>query len=281
METSSTRIKEEGGVKTLPQEVLEKLQKLSPEEIERVISSVKKELKCDICEKSFKLPNNLIRHRRSHVSNFECEDCGHITNRKDNLERNRRLKHGKRKRKREEEKRDSGAEKKTRDVPATNGERYDLIHFIKEKKQQITELLLDKNEANNIKYFFNVQVCIIKYLADGTYEEALPHFRIRIKTLLSTRENFEHELNESFQKIFSSMEEFIRNGSGWQLEEVLLLDVTITKYKPLGGGSYMVLPVSLAKSHSLVNVINTDERYLVWSVLASLHYDKERKIRKR
>ncbi|CAC5387028.1 unnamed protein product [Mytilus coruscus] len=118
---------------------------------------------------------------------------------------------------------------------------------------------------------------MIKYLADGTYEEALPHFRSRMKTLLSTRENFEHELNKSFQKIFSSMEEFIRNGSGWQLEEVLQLDVTITKYKPLGRGSYMLLPVSLAKSHSLVNVTNTDERCLVWSILASLHYDKERK----
>ncbi|CAC5423379.1 unnamed protein product [Mytilus coruscus] len=154
------------------------------------------------------------------IQKYECEDCGHITNIKDNLERHRRLTHGIRKRKEKEDKRDSkeienSAEdekeqvsntsvplqrttainenvEKIEIVPATNGERYDLIHFIKEKKEQITELLLEKSEANNIKYFFNVQVRMVKYLADGTYEEALPHFRSRMKTLLSTRENFKH-----------------------------------------------------------------------------------------
>ncbi|CAC5379508.1 KRAB [Mytilus coruscus] len=176
MQTGSTQIKEEGGMKTLPQE-----------EIERVISSLKKEFKCDICEKSFKHLKSLTRHRKSHDSKYECEDCGHITNRKDNLERHRRLMHGIRKRKEREDKRDSSAQKKkpravenkpaediengaedkkeqvsntpeplqrttainenvekTEIVPATNDERYDLIHFIKEKKDQINELLLEK-----------------------------------------------------------------------------------------------------------------------------------------
>ena len=170
----------------------------------------------------------------------------------------------------------NGAVEKVELFPTTNDERYDLIHFIKEKKEQIKMLLVEKSKESNIKFFFTVQIRMIKYSPDGTYEETHPHFRSKMKLLLQTHENLDHDMNESFQKIFTSMEEFISNGSGWQLEEVIRMDVTMTKYKPLGGGSYMQLPLSLIRSNSLLNVKNYDNRCLMWAVLSSLHYREER-----
>ncbi|CAG2250936.1 unnamed protein product [Mytilus edulis] len=66
-------------------------------------------------------------------------------------------------------------------------------------------------------------------------------------------------------------DQFIKNGSGWQLEEVLQLDLCVTKYKPLKGGSYLELPTSLKRSNCILNIQNLDNKCFLWTVLSSMH----------
>ncbi|CAC5422022.1 unnamed protein product [Mytilus coruscus] len=159
--------------------------------------------------------------------------------------------------------------------PSTQDERYDLIHFMREKREKIMSLLEDRRKEGNIKFYLNVQVRMIKYAVDGTYEEQVPFFRSNVKTAMVSgneeEDTLEHTLNESLQKIFTSMEDFLKNGSGYQMEEVLQLQVTIIKYKPLCAGSYIHLPKALNMANCLLNVMNQDDRCFMWSVLASLH----------
>ncbi|CAC5392259.1 unnamed protein product [Mytilus coruscus] len=159
--------------------------------------------------------------------------------------------------------------------PSTQDERYDLIHFMREKRAKIKSLLEDRRIESNIKFYLNVQVRMIKYAVDGTYEEQVPFFRSNVKTAMVSgneeEDTLEHTLNESLQKVFTSMEDFLKNGSGYQMEEVLQLQVTIIKYTPLCAGSYIHLPKTLNKANCLLNVMNQDDRCFMWSVLASLH----------
>ena len=44
------------------------------------------------------------------------------------------------------------------------------------------------------------------------------------------------------QKKLKSVEEFVREKSGWIIDEVKQFEIKIEKYKPLKGSSYIELP---------------------------------------
>ena len=81
----------------------------------------------------------------------------------------------------------------------------------------------------------------------------------------------EHELNESFKKMFESFEKYISESSGWVLKKVLHLIVHTVIYSPLSGSSYIQLPQKLRHSRSVLNIRNEDQKCFLWNILASLH----------
>ena len=85
---------------------------------------------------------------------------------------------------------------------------------------------------------------------EGRYDEAQPHFNSRVKVLLRGDDTLDHEMNDSFQKLHTSFGEFLKNGSGWELEEVLKMDISVATYRPLNGTSHMELPLPLLHSKS-------------------------------
>ncbi|CAG2204618.1 unnamed protein product [Mytilus edulis] len=236
---------------------------------------------CRTCGMKYARKDNLIRHQQNHSNiNYECEHCGFTTKRKDVLTKHMKRKHDVKKSRIEnvdqlpEERVRNAREKRSLTTtalndgveniqlqPSNNEERYDLMLFFKEKQVDIVQILEDRLLRNNIKFYMSVHVRMIKYSPDGKYDEAEPHFNSKVSTILQSGvSEIPHELNKGFQKVFISFEEFIKNGSGWQLEEVLQLDLCVTKYKPLKGGSYLELPTSLKRSNCILNIQNLDNK---------------------
>ena len=60
--------------------------------------------------------------------------------------------------------------------------------------------------------------------------------------------------------MFDDGQEFQKEGSGWAVDEVLHLKFLIGKYKPLKGSQYLELPKKIAKSHSILNIQNKDDK---------------------
>ncbi|CAG2250926.1 unnamed protein product [Mytilus edulis] len=261
---------------------------------------------CQTCGMRYARKAYLIRHQQNHSNiNYECEHCGFTTKRKDVLTKHMKRKHDVKKNvQKEDDVQPPRKRQRTEDVdqlpeervrnarekrsltatalndgveniqlqPSNNEERYDLMLFFKEKQVDIAQILEDRLLKNNIKFYMSVHVRMIKYSPDGKYDEAEPHFNTKVSTILqSGASEIPHELNKGFQKIFISFEEFIKNGSGWQLEEVLQLDLCVTKYKPLKGGSYLELPTSLKRSNCILNIQNLDNKCFLWTVLSSMH----------
>ena len=98
-----------------------------------------------------------------------------------------------------------------------------------------------------------------------------PHFRSRTYTGLSSETFSDHDLNEAFQKMHASMEQFLREGSGWYISRVIKLEIHTVIYAPVRASSYLPLPKTLAKNNGILNIQNTDEKCFLWCVLASLH----------
>lgn len=56
---------------------------------------------------------------------------------------------------------------------------------------------------------------------EGQEESTKPHFRTKTNVLLSGTDLKEHMINENFQKIFRSFDEFQRKGSSWTLKKIM------------------------------------------------------------
>ncbi|XP_031556515.1 uncharacterized protein LOC116293254 [Actinia tenebrosa] len=71
------------------------------------------------------------------------------------------------------------------------------------------------------------------------------------------------------KKIKSSLLEYQREGSGWQLDEVLHLDLGVVPYTPLKGACYLLLPKRIKDKKAVLNIHNQHRKCFLWSVLAA------------
>ncbi|GBM38893.1 hypothetical protein AVEN_49754-1 [Araneus ventricosus] len=78
-------------------------------------------------------------------------------------------------------------------------------------------------------------------------------------------------IEQAFEKIKESVDEFLKNGTGWVFDSVIHMELKTATYHPLAPSSYIPLPSKLAAKKALINIKNTDQKCFVWSVLAALH----------
>lgn len=150
-------------------------------------------------------------------------------------------------------------------------EKHDILQFFADTKIEVNEeLKMRCAKLRNIKWYLNAKVEMVRNVDDGTKEKASPHFRSKTYISLENDGN-DHNLNEAFQKMNGSLEEFIHKGSNWVVNKIVSLEVHTVKYSPVSGSSYMELPPKLRLSHGVINIKNEDQKCFLWSVLAALH----------
>jgi hypothetical protein len=108
------------------------------------------------------------------------------------------------------------------------------------------------NLHNGIKFYFDIQCLMVKYL-DG-------QIITKDTRWVSSRRESANNKEELFAKLRSSIDIVkqkipdleARNGSMWVFSKVLTLDLHIGRYQPLKGSSYKPLPekLQLKKSDS-------------------------------
>ena len=67
-------------------------------------------------------------------------------------------------------------------------------------------------------------------------------------TLIKTIINRRCYLNDSFEEILNLLDIWINEGSGWIIDKIEGLQINISNYEPLLGGSYISLPKVLNNS---------------------------------
>jgi len=127
-----------------------------------------------------------------------------------------------------------------------------------------------RGKVRDVKWYLNVRVEMERNIENGRKEKVTPHFRSKTYIALENDDN-EHHLNEAFQKMNASLEDFIHKGSDWVVSKIVSLEVKTVKYAPISGSSYTELPDKLRLSHSIVNIKNEDQKCFLWCVLAALH----------
>jgi hypothetical protein len=261
------------------------------------------------CRKSYKRKSDFNRHIRSKREKITCPICDHHFNRKDNFKTHYRRFHGldvnyqtggnfqssssristvqqQPSDESDAEESISRVESEEEDedvitqsingnvtsikIKPRNNEKFDLLVFYSNVKDKIRELILSHSpHKKGLKWYIVTQVEFNRE-KEGVIEKALPHFRSQTYRHLSAEEFNMHTLNEAFQKMFTSKEEFIMKGSDWILSKIIHLELCYVVYSPLKGGNYIKEPKELKYSRSLVNIRNKDQKCFLYSILAKL-----------
>ena len=87
----------------------------------------------------------------------------------------------------------------------------------------------------------------------------------------------ESDINDVFQSIYTTIitniQKYLGKGSGWIIDTVIDHNISILKYNPLAGASYMKLPKELDHPIKwLIIIQNTDDNeYFEWSAVTYLN----------
>ena len=87
----------------------------------------------------------------------------------------------------------------------------------------------------------------------------------------------ENEIYQVFRSIYTttiiSMQKHLREGSGWIIDSIIDHTISISKYSPLAGSSYIKLPKELNHPRKgLINIQNIDDnKYFKWSIVRYLN----------
>ncbi|XP_074655657.1 uncharacterized protein LOC141909170 [Tubulanus polymorphus] len=89
---------------------------------------------------------------------------------------------------------------------------------------------------------------------DGTYAYVEPPFWSK-QYVLSKAANINEELSKAEARVLQSIENYMREGSGWAVERVVELFLNIARYQPLRGSSYIDLPVAVKRRHAVIPIV--------------------------
>ncbi|XP_028417042.1 uncharacterized protein LOC114541307 [Dendronephthya gigantea] len=154
-------------------------------------------------------------------------------------------------------------------------QKQDVSHFLRGKTKSILSHLSNElAEKRGIKWFISVKVRFVKPKPNGESLATESHFRsLCMKTV--GQQELHNQLEEVKQKITQSLVLFQKEGSGWVLDEILHLDLSIAQYTPVKGSSYIPLPSKINAKKAVINIKNSDNKCFMWSVLAALHPVKQ------
>ena len=85
-------------------------------------------------------------------------------------------------------------------------------------------------------------------------------------------EDLDKSIDGAYFTMYNNFDSFKNlQGTGWQLEEIIMMQLNIGKYKPLRGAGFLELPKAIRDNKSILNIQNEDDRCFLWSILAALH----------
>ena len=98
----------------------------------------------------------------------------------------------------------------------------------------------------------------------------IAHFNSKTHTMIS-EEDVKNEYPTMKEKMLESLSKYQKLGSGWRLLSVEMLEIFITKFKPLNGKSYKPFPKVIVKKKAVINMENDDEQCFKWAVTRALN----------
>ena len=141
-------------------------------------------------------------------------------------------------------------------------DKRDVVVQLKASKISIIKLFKDLLiELKGFKYQTTLAVLLSKMKNSGEVEYSPVYFNSLTKTVINNK----FKLDQSFQEIIYRLENWISQGSGRTVEEIISQYLNLSFYLPLSGNTYIKLPKELNHPmKELVNIKNNDNKCFLW-----------------
>ena len=226
-----------------------------------------KSIRCNQCNYTFSVQQDLIRHVNTKHILKSCNECEFTTLSSKELKSHKEVAHEP----------DEGEEQSVFDK--TLYKKTWMIQGIKDPlsafgiyKAKIKNIISDYLEKKGpLKFYIGMQIRLQKEDNLGNKDEAAPGFTGKPCVTLRLP-TFDEDYENSMNKIVKDFQAFQENGSGWILQGVDLISVSIARYQPIRGSTYIPTPRHfIGWRDLLVNVENNDNECFKWAILSCLY----------
>ena len=148
----------------------------------------------------------------------------------------------------------------------------DLFKFFQKTKNSFINVCTNEVETpKSVKIQFSLLVKF--YMIRDEKVEEINHYFNRMQPVTLNEHNIDilnPLLNQFIDEVKGQIEAWSERGSGWIMHKILEAFINVAQYRPLRGGSYMVLPTTLKNKRAILNIQNRDNQCLRWSLRAAL-----------
>ena len=150
----------------------------------------------------------------------------------------------------------------------------DLFAFERAQKETFTQLIKsDLEELKNIKVSLEMKIEFKKENEEGEIQYIENYFREDQPEVFSINDDenkIKGYFEGTFEKINNKLDQWVKEGSGWEVEKIELVYVNIARFQPLRGGTYLPLPEKLKNKKVIIDVENEDNECLKWALRSDL-----------
>ena len=160
-------------------------------------------------------------------------------------------------------------------ISPTTKNKHNVDMFLSNSiKPNIEIIQKSLTELKGLKSYNVLKVIMLKKIIDGdgdeVYQKKTALFNGRVYVVQNGL-NLENKIKESNSKILNDLDLYLKEGSGYILDEITYMFVNIVSYKPLKGSSYVDLPDWIKTTQACINVKNKDDLCFDYAVLSCLH----------
>ena len=157
-------------------------------------------------------------------------------------------------------------------IEENTSDMYRALNIVRRKIQDLTRKVYEKYKA--LKFTVCLHPRFVRYDSNGEVEiSAVPDLNSGMQIMLNISQ-FDELYDNVVSSISVQFDEWLTKGSGWEMDEVLDVDVSFWRYTPFGPTSYLPTPPALGGKHAIINVVNDDNACFKWALLSCIHADK-------
>ena len=256
-----------------------------------------KKFKCSFCKAKFQNEQERNEHETNKHPLQKCRECNYQTNTTSFLKQHE-AKHEKadhpRKRRIENEETLNSKKRMKEEIPSIPitypNNKFKNIIFQNSWKpnpnldllkvyQQYTPIIksdLQKTflDFEQIKFHVVFTIQFYKYKEEEMIE-LKHHFNGGRQIILHVKD-LDEKIDLSFKEIDKSVEEFIKQESGWVYMNTENIVLRVFKFKPPRGGKYFPIPAWIKNKEAVINIENDDDLCFIYCVIAALMYIDKR-----
>ena len=150
-------------------------------------------------------------------------------------------------------------------------DKKDVVIQLRASKSSIVELLKDLLiELKGFKYQITLAVLLSKVKNSGEIKYSPVYFNSLTKSVINNK----FEFDQSFREIIYRLKNWISNGGGWIVEEIINQYLNVSSYLSLSGSTCIKLHAELQHPmKGLINIKDNDNKCFMWYHVRHLNLD--------